>query len=298
MILTIDIGGTFIKYAFFKDGNMLSELMMVETDSASKKNTLDMIISIYKEKENEIEGLAISTPGSVTEDGYLNGYTAIKGWDNFNIVEELKGIGIKKPITVINDGNAAVLAEFKPEEGDRNVAAIAIGSGMGAGIIVNGELVVGKDGFGGELGYMSSIPVKWGETLMSFESGSGSSGFHSMQRKFKDLTGKELSGKEIFDLFDKKDKDAKKLIDEFYFGIAITLWNLTFSLNLEKIYISGGLTKREKAIDEIRRYFQELLDFRGIKVKNIVKIEKAKNGYKSGLVGAYKKFELERGKYE
>lgn len=296
-ILSLDIGGTAIKYGIFQNGKMITDLMTAATKGGDKESTMLIIDDILKKHGKEVDGLAISTPGSVTAEGYLNGVTAIKGWDHFYVKEEIEKLGFDKHISVINDGNAATVAEFDAKSNEKNIATIAIGSGMGAGIVIDGKIVVGKDGFGGEIGYTSSLPFMWDkDNPMSFESGSGASGFYMLMQRYEEETGESKTGKEIFDLYDAKDTVAIKLINNFYMGIAIIIWNLVFTLNLDAVYIAGGLSQRKQSINEINETFDKLLNFRNVKEKNIIAIKKAKYAHESGLIGAYKHHIQERGK--
>lgn len=291
-VLTLDIGGTALKYTIMIDGKMEFEPKYISTRDKDKDFVIEEIKKLHDEFENEIEGIAISTPGAVLENGYVNGLTAIPGWTYFSLSDEFKTAGINKPWTAINDGNAALYAEYSANKDFKNVANLAIGTGMGGGIIVNGKLIIGKDGFGAEMGYLMSAPFAHDkDDIRSFVCGSETSGFLSLENKYEEATGTRLSGKDIFAKYDEgNDETANTLVKNFYGGISNIVWTLVFTLNLDIVYISGGITNRKEAIGEINESWQSLLENKNFPVKDVVQIKEAKYKQEAGIIGAYEYF--------
>lgn len=291
-VLIFDIGGTALKYTVMSNGKMEFEPKYISTRDKDKDFVIKEIKRIYGEFENDIAGIAVSTPGAILENGYVNGLTAIPGWTYFSLADEFKSIGITKPWTAINDGNAALYAEYAANKSFKNVANLAIGTGMGGGIIVNGQLIIGKDGFGAEMGYLMSAPFAHDkDDIRSFVCGSETSGFLSLENKYEEATGTRLSGKEIFEKYDEgNDEVANKLVTNFYGGISNIIWTLVFTLNLDIVYISGGITNRKEAINEIKDSFLSLLDKKNFPIKDVVEIKEAKYKQEAGIIGAYEYF--------
>jgi len=120
--------------------------------------------------------------------------------------------------------------------------------------------------------------------------GSVKQGLISNYCEQKKVNKKKLSGIDIYQLADKGDLIASKVINEFYQSIAVGLYNLTFILNPEKILIGGAISNRTEIFSAINREFQSIIaehpDLKGFSVKDLVSIESTHFKNESGLVGA------------
>lgn len=149
--LAIDIGGTKTCYCIINElGEILSEIKKIKTADTVEKilDDLKFAISTY---ENEVDCIGIATAGAVnlknnkviSSTGNLpNGYSDINFQDLSN-----------KKIYIENDANSAAWAEYKlgAAKGDSNTIIITLGTGVGAGIIINDKLMKGKNGAAGEM---------------------------------------------------------------------------------------------------------------------------------------------------
>src|SRR5699024_9962802 len=111
------------------------------------------ITSFNMDRDNVI-GIGVGVPGFIiTEEGIVDEAVNI-GWKNVNVKKELSTLS-GLPVCVANDANTAVLGENWRGAGNqaKNVLAVTIGTGVGGGIIVNGELVSGENGTAGEIGH-------------------------------------------------------------------------------------------------------------------------------------------------
>jgi glucokinase len=156
----IDIGGTNTTFGFIdKDGKCIYE-SSIPTCAEQKANQLferlfKEIKETFVEYENEYEiiGTGIGAPnanyykGTVEQPPNLN-------WGTVNIVELVRKYSAM-PCIITNDANAAAIGEmiFGAAKGMKNFVVITLGTGLGSGIVVNGELVYGADGFAGEIGH-------------------------------------------------------------------------------------------------------------------------------------------------
>lgn len=156
----IDIGGTNTAFGFIdKDGKCIYE-SSIPTHAEQKADQLfeRLFIEINKvfvkyENEYEIIGTGIGAPnanyykGTVEQPPNLN-------WGTVNIVELVHKYSAL-PCIITNDANAAAIGEmiFGAAKGMKNFVVITLGTGLGSGIVVNGELVYGADGFAGEIGH-------------------------------------------------------------------------------------------------------------------------------------------------
>ncbi|MDH6365332.1 putative NBD/HSP70 family sugar kinase [Enterococcus sp. PF1-24] len=220
------------------------------------KQTISQIVN--KTKINyEVEGLAISAPGLVNDElGTIGGISAIPYIHTCDFKEELQKI-TKLRVAMENDANCAALAEFwKGAAKDSNDAVFfVIGTGIGGAIILNGQLVKGKNLFGGEFGYTflneRGTLSELGSSVKTVE-------------RYNKLTGKPISGEEFFG-YSTDNLLAVHLSQNFYQAVARGIYNLLVSLDPGRIIIGGGVSNNQKIISEIKRHVEMLILDRGIK---------------------------------
>ena len=161
VVLGVDIGGTSAKMGYVgRKGNCLTNSASVPTGA---RQTADVFFKQLHETavalraelppEHEVVGIGIGAANGNYYEGTIE-YSPNLGWDHVDVRAEL-GRYYKVPVAVTNDANAAALGEmlFGAARGMKNFIAITLGTGLGSGIVVNGEIVYGADGFAGELGH-------------------------------------------------------------------------------------------------------------------------------------------------
>ena len=158
----VDLGGTTVKIAFFEEsGKMVSkwEIPTVTTNGGSQILP-DIAASIreYLEQNNvaqtDLLGIGIGVPGPVNSKGIVNRCVNL-GWGVFDINEELSRLtGL--PVKAGNDANVAALGEFWKGGGKdfNNMVFVTLGTGVGGGIVIEGQLLHGAHGSGAEIGHM------------------------------------------------------------------------------------------------------------------------------------------------
>ena len=158
----VDIGGTTCKLGFFDDGGVLLDKWEIKTNTENSGNSiLDDIAKEINAKltrdgigKDSILGIGIGVPGPVMSDGTVNKCVNL-GWGVFNVEKEMeKKTGIK--VKAANDANIAALGEMWQggAAGFSNVVMITLGTGVGGGIIIEGKILSGAEGAGGELGHI------------------------------------------------------------------------------------------------------------------------------------------------
>ncbi len=157
-VLAFDIGGTKIAYAVISsDGEFTNEVIKVTTPKTSA-GVYELLKTVIKGSEDEIDGVAIATAGPVNnENTRIIGRTGNlpEGYDKLDFLSLTD-----KPILLENDANAAAWAEFRlgAAKGTKDAIILTLGTGVGAGIIVNGRLLKGKSGSAGEM----HLRLGWG----------------------------------------------------------------------------------------------------------------------------------------
>ena len=151
-ILAIDIGGSAIKSGLWENDE-LTELPSFETPKTWDE--MKAYLKSLVEEHQITEGVAISAPGAVNaEEGVIYGVSAVPYLHRFPIKQELaEFLGV--PVSFQNDANCAALAEVWQgnAKGLESAAMMIIGTGIGGGVVINGELRTGANLFGGEFGY-------------------------------------------------------------------------------------------------------------------------------------------------
>ncbi|PNZ66436.1 ROK family glucokinase [Staphylococcus croceilyticus] len=165
VILAADIGGTTCKLGIFDENLEQLHKWSIETDTSDQtgekllKNIYDSFIEILATRELDVKnaiGVGIGVPGPVDfETGIVNGAVNLHWPGNVN-VREIFSKFIDCPVYVDNDANVAALGEKHKGagQGADDVVAITLGTGLGGGIISNGEIVHGHNGSGAEIGHI------------------------------------------------------------------------------------------------------------------------------------------------
>ena len=164
----VDIGGTTIKIGLFNAEGTVLDKWEIPTDKENDGEAIfpDIAASLLakmKEKgirEEELAGIGVGAPGAVDDAGTLVGGAVNIGWKPFNIPEALNAY-INVPVKASNDANAAAFGELWQGggKGCQSMVAVTLGTGVGGGIVVNGRILSGSTGAGGEIGHIDRKSV-------------------------------------------------------------------------------------------------------------------------------------------
>ena len=304
-IFGIDIGGTTIKLGLFKnDGRLLEKWEIKTKKEYNGKYIIQDIVSTLEEKfrdrniiKEDIIGIGIGVPGPVLEDGTVLKCVNI-GWGIFNVVDEFQKL-IDLPIKVSNDANVAALGEMWQGggKGYENVIMITLGTGVGGGIIVNGKVIPGSHGAGGEIGH---IKVSNNETKTCgcgnkgcLEQYASATGIVSTAKevlrntntpsKLRDV--QNLSAKDIFDVAKNEDELAKNIVNDLGEKLGAALSYISCVVDPEVFVFGGGVSK---AGDILIKTVQEHFKKNSFHACTDTKFELAKLGNDAGIYGAAK----------
>ncbi len=166
VVIGVDIGGTFTKYGIVdKDGNVLIEGSM-PTDTFDNVNDYQKALFGELEKaikpiknDIEIKGVGFGAPNGNYYKGTIENAANLK-WKGVIHFAELFKKYFNVPVVLTNDANAAAIGEglYGGAKGLRDYIVITLGTGLGSGLVANGELIYGFDGFAGELGHIMVEP--------------------------------------------------------------------------------------------------------------------------------------------
>lgn len=274
----VDVGGTTIKMGLFRANGRLLEKWEIKTNKENNgENVLPDIADAIDQKlsekgiyRNEVVGIGIGVPGPVKANGVVIGCVNL-GWGVFNVCEELgrlTGLNVKAG----NDANVAALGEMWQGggKGAHDMIMVTLGTGVGGGIIVDGKIIAGDNGAGGEIGHFTVNeeeiePCNCGQ-FGCLEQYCSATGIVRMAKrkllKSADDTAlrfrENLSAKMIFDEAKKGDKVAQELVDDLGRILGHALSNMSVVTNPEIIVIGGGVSKAGSIlIDTIQKHFEE-----------------------------------------
>lgn len=300
----VDIGGTTVKIGLFRtEGELLDKWEIPSrTENEGEAILPDIAQSVLRKigedayKEETFIGIGVGVPAPVTEDGIVNG-SANLGWKYKEVKQELEtltGLSVK----VGNDANVAALGEMWQGggSGEQNMVMVTLGTGVGGGVIVNGKVVTGAHGAGGEIGH---ICVNYSETQTCgcgnrgcMEQYASATGIVRLAKEKLEaskepsvLREKEITAKEVFDAVKAGDKLAQEVAVQFgeYLGSGIA--NLAAVADPAVIVIGGGVSKAgEVLIPYIQKPYREHAFFANKEVEFVL----ATLGNDAGMCGAAK----------
>jgi glucokinase len=305
----VDLGGTTVKLGLFDtQGNVLDKWEIPTRTQDNGKNILPDIAGAVLDKiseknieRNNIAGVGIGVPGPVDEAGVI--YKAVNlGWDVMNITEILGGLlgGLK--VKAGNDANVAALGEMWKGggQGCKNMVLATLGTGVGGGIIINGKIVTGATGAGGEIGHIHIVDGESDKCgcgkhgcLEQYASATGvvrlanrkliSSDKKSILRKAKE--DNELTAKAVFDAVKEGDMLACETADEFGLYLGKGLAAIGCVVNPEVFVLGGGVSKAGSIlIDYVQKYYKQYVHYGSEGAKFVL----ASLGNDAGIYGAAK----------
>ncbi len=300
----VDIGGTTVKMGLLDTtGEILDKWEIVtKTEDEGKAILPDIAESILaKTKERGIQkedivGVGVGVPAPVTEDGVVNG-TANLGWTYKEVKKELEELtGLTAVIG--NDANVAALGEMWKGggSGEKNMVMITLGTGVGGGVIINGKVITGEHGAGGEVGHLC---VNYDETdtcgcgnqgcLEQYASATGIVRLAKKklaQESRETLLKKEgVTAKDVFDAVKAGDQVAVEIAEEFGRYLASGLVNLAVIADPAVFVIGGGVSKAgEILLPFIQKPYKEKAFFSNKEIRFTL----ATLGNDAGICGAAK----------
>ena len=274
----VDIGGTTVKMGLFEATGTILEKWEIKTHTEEEgKAILPDVAASLKEKkvehdlaDSDIIGVGVGVPAPVTEEGIVFG-SANLGWKYKEVkkeLEELTGLDVE----VGNDANVAALGEAwkGAAAGSSDVIMVTLGTGVGGGIIVDGKIVTGHHGAGGEIGHAN---VDHHETESCncgnrgcLEQYASATGIVRMAKKELAASGEnsvlrdaeEISAKAVLDAFKENDPVAVATMEKVGEQLGGALAIICCVTDPETIVIGGGVSKAgQPLIDCIRKYYRE-----------------------------------------
>lgn len=300
----VDLGGTTVKIGLFNPQGEVLEKWEIPTRTEDKGSHIlpDIAAAVQaKMQEKSIEkeaviGVGIGVPGPVNDEGVI--FKAVNlGWDVMNINEILGGL-LGVPVKAGNDANVAALGEMwcGGGKGYENMVLVTLGTGVGGGIIINGSILTGSTGAGGEIGHIH---------MNDAEPDACGCGNHGCLEQYASATGivrlakrklaatteetvlrnEEVTAKSVFDAVKAQDKVAIEIAEEFGSYLGKGLASIAAVVNPQAFVIGGGVSKAGTVIfDYVEKYYKQYV-FQGCRN---VDFKLATLGNDAGIFGAAK----------
>lgn len=303
-VFAVDLGGTTVKLGLFdNEGNVLEKWEIVTRKENDGENILpdiaNAILAKAAEKniaKEDILGVGIGVPGPVDSKGTI--YKAANlGWGVFNVSDKLSELtGL--PVKTGNDANVAALGEMWKGggQGYSSIVAVTLGTGVGGGVIIEGKLIAGATGAGGEIGHIhvednERISCGCGNKgcLEQYTSATGITRLANERLALDDkpsaLRDGEVSAKTVFDAVKAGDELAIEVAEIFGMYLGKGLATVGAVVNPEAFVIGGGVSKAgEVLFDYIEKNYMKY-SFHGTRD---VKFKLATLGNDAGIYGAAK----------
>jgi len=259
LVLGVDMGGTKM-YGAISDlgGNILDEVNIGHHGTSGQEcfnqltTLIDSLLASPSVEGRRILGIGVGAPGVTLHKEGIVTWAYTLHWDNFPLKAKLARL-YDLPITVDNDVNLAALGElwFGAGQDAQDMILIAIGTGIGAGVIINGVLYRGAKEASGEIGNMIPGREFLGKNYLDFgalESVASGTGIAGRARSFlqsqRDLAELEaLTAEDVFDAARLKQEWAWTIINETVDYLAIAIANLVASFDPELIVLGGGVSR-------------------------------------------------------
>ncbi|MDD5108671.1 MAG: ROK family protein [Candidatus Omnitrophica bacterium] len=293
-IIGIDLGGTNLKCALLDSSLKIKAKNSFSTKSFDNKqkiiygisDSIDSFIFNQGLSKSAILGIGIGLPGPVdTFKGLVHFLPNITGWKNVELKEILEQ-KTKLQVVVDNDAKLMALAEYKAGSaaGYMNAICLTLGTGVGAGLIINGDLYRGQDNAAGELGHLpinETGPLCGCGAKACLEAYIGNT---SITKEAHKIFGSGTSLEDVSQMA--KDNNLKAI--KFWYAIGeklgLALAGVVNLLNLDVIVIGGGVACAGKVLFESvkKTIFSRAMSVQAKRVK----ILKAKLGINAGIIGA------------
>jgi glucokinase len=262
----VDLGGTQVRAALIsQDGELLqmvSNPSLAQEDAQTIVNNL--ISTIHQlDIDEEVSGIGLGVPGPVdTIHGKMVMATNIPALSGYHLVKAIED-EFKLPTYMDNDANVAGLAEAIVGVGKDKpiVYYVTHSTGIGGALIVNGEVVSGRNGYAGEVGNIIIDRNRKRQPQLNVGAIENEASGPSITRRAKEVVSSEISNtKELFDLARKNDPKAVKLVDEIAYDMAMLFSAIAHVVDPTMFIIGGGVTKsKDVYFDLVKKYYKELV---------------------------------------
>lgn len=278
----IDLGGTTAKIGLFTTSGALLEKWEVPTDTSNAgEHILENLAAAVRDKMRErniaaeqVEGIGIGVPGPVQNAAVVTIVCAnLGGWGKLNVAAQLSGLLDGMRVVVGNDANIAALGEIwqGAAKGCKSAVMVTLGTGVGGGVIVDGNVIEGAHGAGGEIGHMT---VNRYETAVCgcgkcgcLEQYAAARGAVHCMKKLMDENpdvpcvlrdAESFNMKDVYDAAKAGDELCMREVDDMTGTLGLALANVAATTDPEMFIVGGGISRAGAALFEpLAKYYKK-----------------------------------------
>ena len=290
----IDIGGTDTKIGLVDVHNKLLDSVCIPTKAERPadeviRTVAETALSILDKNGIAMEqcvGVGIGVPGTVDRKKGIVHYSKYIRWEDVPLVKEMSTY-LPIPVEIANDADCAALGETIAGAGKEcsDVVMITLGTGVGGGVVLDGEIYEGRGIGGSELGHM--VIVENGEPCTCGRRGclEAYASATALKREAKRASKKELIPSEIFALAKQGDPAMKEVVEIYIRRLGLGIVNIVNIFRPQLVLLGGGISGQgESLLVPLRRILRE--ECFGGERGDVPEIEEAVLGNNAGIIGA------------
>ena len=258
--LSIDAGGTFIKYAWINEQGHILELWKKPTPYTTKEDFMRIIRDIWDQCDEEKGGIAFSLPGTIdTKRGYVFQGGSLTYHQGVNIKKWYEE-EFQTHVELENDARCAAIAEMTSGhmQGIDNGIVLTFGTGVGGCFIINGEIYKGTHLFSGEVSMLicENIKEKGMDAVLGHIGGIGHFVKRVCEAKGVDIT----DGKTVFQWIQDGDLKAIEVFKDYCYRVVVQLFNMQIMLDPSRVCLGGGVSENPLFIQGIQQAMNAFYD--------------------------------------
>ena len=288
--LTIDVGGTNIKYALMDDEPAILDRGEIPTPYEGFDVFVEKIVGIYNSyKDMGVDAIAMAAPGKIDSNtGYFYTSGALKYISGVNLADRLAE-HIPVPFAVENDAKAAALAELwlGSMQGVKNGTVIVLGTGIGGALIIDGKLYRGSTFAAGEYSCISGNLSKPYDDHVTW---AAQNGVGMMVVDYAMRIGAEptaMNGRILFKKANEGEPEALEAIRAYCQGLATGIISLQTIIDVERVAIGGGISRQPILLETLKNVIEEMnAPFIGKVPYTIPEIVPCSFGNDANMIGA------------
>ncbi len=286
LAIAVDLGGTQIRAALVnREGQILNRIATPTKATAGPAIVIQQLVDAALDVSRDVDaakilGVGVSSPGPLdTEQGIAIGLPTIKDFDNVPLLALLQK-ALPYPVQLENDGIAAAIGEWKFGAGKnlRSLVYVTVSTGIGGGVIIDGNVLHGRKGMAGHIGHMAIMPN-------GLRCNCGSLGCWEAYAAGPAFTAraKANSAAEVFAAARLGDAAAQKHVDDEIHFLGLGITSLLHLYSPEAVITGGGLSN---AFDQLHPGISNYVTQNAMPAFRDVPVVKAGLGGNSGLIGA------------
>jgi glucokinase len=295
-VIGVDLGGTKLYAAIANiGGEILEEVRLDQHNTSGEEsfervcNMIASLIGSANSPDQRILGIAVGAPGVTHVRSGIVEWAPSLNWRNFPLKTRLEE-RFHLPTVIENDVNLAVLGEqwFGAGKGVQNMVLLSIGTGLGAGLIIDGTIYRGHDESAGEAGYLlpgiHALGKQYDQfgAMESIVSGTGIAerGKARLSGQISDENLKSLNASDVFEAARKNENWALQIIAETVDYLSLVVANTATLINPELIVLGGGVSN---SADLLLEPIQKRIE--GV-IQHLPRIEVSTLGAQATIMGA------------